>query len=124
MSEMSHLKITEVRTLPMGLKQTKKYQLVKVRTLSVGFEKCIIFIHFSSATLLMRNRVYIKRKSIMSSKNQLSQGEFFINTNTEEKSLRALTLITPHHKKTCKQRSPCKRFVFKPEGNSQMIVFC
>ena len=35
----------------------------------------------------------------MSSKNQLSQGEFFINTNTEEKSLRALTLITPHHEK-------------------------
>ena len=47
----------------------------------------------------MRNRVFIERKSIMTFKNQLSQGEFFINTNKEEKSLLALTLITPHHEK-------------------------
>ena len=47
----------------------------------------------------MRNRVFIERKSIMSFKNQLSQGEFFINTKKEEKSLLELTSITPHHEK-------------------------
>ena len=58
-----------------------------------------MFIHFSSATILMRKRVFIKVKALRLLRTNSAKENFFINTKTEEKSLCALTLVTPHHKK-------------------------
>ena len=56
----------------------------------------------------MGKRVFIKVKALHLLRTNSAKQNFFINTNTEEKSLRALTLITLHDNKLVNKEALAK----------------
>ena len=56
----------------------------------------------------MGKRVFIKVKALHLLRTNSAKQNFFINTNTEEKSLHALTLITLHDNKLVNKEALAK----------------
>ena len=86
---------------------SRKSSISKRSHIERGFEMKK-YLYTSPVQSNKKKGFFYQRKSITSFKNQLSQGEFFINTNTEEKSLRALTLITLHANKLVNKEALAK----------------